>query len=188
MIGTGLSLVNSNSKKRNLCYYTYKKGTFDSKAPKFSLSWIYDFTESAHHSNDWQKVYNGNIPWRSLPSLKPSHPNAHHPFNQNLTRFFSLGLHLLLHPPDSEHASHISLISPHLTMVRRTLRRQFNRDQLVNLPRDPNKKSTMARQFKQVNYGLEVAPAQIIHPNKPSNSPGLETIHEEGAEGFDEDA
>ncbi|KAK4750083.1 hypothetical protein SAY87_027532 [Trapa incisa] len=103
-------------------------------------------------------------------------------------KFFSLGLHLLLHPPDSEHASHISLISPHLTMVRRTLRRQFNRDQLVNLPRDPNKKSTMARQFKQVNYGLEVAPAQIIHPKKPSNSPGLETIHEEGAEGFDEDA
>lgn len=46
----------------------------------------------------------------------------------------------------------------------------------------------MAREIKQVNYVIEVAPAQIIDPKKPSSSPGLETIREGGAEGFDEDS
>lgn len=46
----------------------------------------------------------------------------------------------------------------------------------------------MARELANAHYVMEVAPAQIIHPEKPSNSPGLETIWEEGSEGFDEDS
>ncbi|PKH69978.1 hypothetical protein CRG98_050074 [Punica granatum] len=46
----------------------------------------------------------------------------------------------------------------------------------------------MAREIRNVHYVMEVAPAQIIRPKKPSNSPGLETIQEERSEGLDEDS
>ncbi|KAF3442827.1 hypothetical protein FNV43_RR16745 [Rhamnella rubrinervis] len=43
--------------------------------------------------------------------------------------------------------------------------------------------------FSNFNYSwIEVAPARIIYPQKPSNCPGLETIAEEEAEGYDDES
>ncbi|GMN39139.1 hypothetical protein TIFTF001_008384 [Ficus carica] len=44
----------------------------------------------------------------------------------------------------------------------------------------------MAKERRNLNSWLEVAPAPIIHPRKPSNSPSLETIAEEASEGYDD--
>lgn len=41
---------------------------------------------------------------------------------------------------------------------------------------------SMAKERRNLNSWLEVAPAPIIYPQKPSNSPGLETIAEEASE------
>ncbi|KAL4605417.1 hypothetical protein ACB092_09G027100 [Castanea dentata] len=47
----------------------------------------------------------------------------------------------------------------------------------------------MAKEIINLNYWVEVAPAPIIYPQKkPSNSPRLESIAEEGAEEYDVDS
>ena len=43
----------------------------------------------------------------------------------------------------------------------------------------------MAKSRKMYSW-IEVAPAPIIYPEKPSNSPGLETIVEDVAEEYDD--
>ncbi|GKV12209.1 hypothetical protein SLEP1_g23388 [Rubroshorea leprosula] len=40
----------------------------------------------------------------------------------------------------------------------------------------------MAKGSSKLQSWMEVAPAPIIYPQKPSNSPGLETIAEDDAE------
>ncbi|KAB1223835.1 hypothetical protein CJ030_MR2G009188 [Morella rubra] len=45
----------------------------------------------------------------------------------------------------------------------------------------------MASEIRIVDYSIEVAPAPIIYPYKPSNSPSLEPIAEEDAEELDDD-
>lgn len=40
----------------------------------------------------------------------------------------------------------------------------------------------MAKRIRNASSWMEVAPARIIFPTKPSNSPALETIAEEAAE------
>lgn len=45
----------------------------------------------------------------------------------------------------------------------------------------------MAKQIRNLNSWMEVAPAPIIFPTKPSNSPDLETIAEETSEEYDDD-
>lgn len=81
--------------------------------------------------------------------------------------------------------SHISVISL-LPVEGRAFRSHFERYQIAK--RMHAGRQAMAREIRNSHYVMEVAPAQIIHPEKPSNSPGLETIHEEAAEGFDEDS
>ncbi|KAL5740777.1 hypothetical protein ACOSP7_029657 [Xanthoceras sorbifolium] len=39
-------------------------------------------------------------------------------------------------------------------------------------------RASMAKKIKNLQSWMEVAPAPIIYPRKPSNSPGLETIVE----------
>jgi|UniRef100_A0A2N9F9H9 hypothetical protein len=46
----------------------------------------------------------------------------------------------------------------------------------------------MAKETINLNSWIEVAPAPIIHPQKPSNSPSLEPIAEEDAEEYDYDS
>ena len=47
----------------------------------------------------------------------------------------------------------------------------------------------MAKEFINLSSWIEVAPAPIIYPQKkPSNSPRLEPIVEEGAEEYDDDS
>ncbi|KAK8531967.1 hypothetical protein V6N13_131320 [Hibiscus sabdariffa] len=46
--------------------------------------------------------------------------------------------------------------------------------------------SKMAKGRRQSCSWLEVAPAPIIYPEKPSTSPGLETIFEDVAEEYDD--
>ena len=45
----------------------------------------------------------------------------------------------------------------------------------------------MAKEIRDLSSWIEVAPAPIIFPTKPSNTPGLETITEEAAEEYDDD-
>ena len=47
----------------------------------------------------------------------------------------------------------------------------------------------MAKEIINMNYWVEVSPAPIIYPQKkPSNSPRLEPIVEEGAKEYDDDS
>ncbi|BFG35978.1 hypothetical protein CerSpe_222520 [Prunus speciosa] len=46
----------------------------------------------------------------------------------------------------------------------------------------------MAKEMKNLSGWMEVLPAPIIYPQKPSNSPGLETIFEESIEESDDDS
>ncbi|OMO72507.1 hypothetical protein CCACVL1_17751 [Corchorus capsularis] len=46
----------------------------------------------------------------------------------------------------------------------------------------------MAKESRKLNSWMEVAPAPIIYPKKPSNSPGLETIAEDVAGEYDDKA
>lgn len=46
----------------------------------------------------------------------------------------------------------------------------------------------MAKEIRNLQPWMEVAPALIVFPHKPSNCPGLETINEEGAEEQDDDS
>ncbi|MBA0572945.1 hypothetical protein Golob_000246 [Gossypium lobatum] len=45
---------------------------------------------------------------------------------------------------------------------------------------------SMAKESRQRSSWMEVAPAPIIYPEKPSSSPGLETIFEDVAEEYDD--
>jgi len=45
----------------------------------------------------------------------------------------------------------------------------------------------MSKRMRKLSSWIEVAPAPIIFPKKPSNTPSLETITEEAAEEFDND-
>jgi len=47
--------------------------------------------------------------------------------------------------------------------------------------------SKMSKGMRKVSSWIEVAPAPIIFPKKPSNTPTLETITEEAAEEFEKD-
>ncbi|KAE9589992.1 hypothetical protein Lalb_Chr21g0314811 [Lupinus albus] len=44
----------------------------------------------------------------------------------------------------------------------------------------------MAKGIRNLSSWMEVAPAPIIFPKKPSNMPSLETITEETAEDYDD--
>jgi hypothetical protein len=46
----------------------------------------------------------------------------------------------------------------------------------------------MAKEIKKLNFWIEVAPAPIIYPRKPSNSPRLEPIPEEDLGEYDDDS
>ncbi|EOY07832.1 Uncharacterized protein TCM_022156 [Theobroma cacao] len=48
--------------------------------------------------------------------------------------------------------------------------------------------SLMAKGSRKMYNWIEVAPAPIIYPQKPSNSPGLETIVEDVAEEYDDNS
>lgn len=45
----------------------------------------------------------------------------------------------------------------------------------------------MAKEIKNLDAWMEVAPAPVIYPRKTSNSPGLETILEESVEECDDE-
>ncbi|KAF5471811.1 hypothetical protein F2P56_008578, partial [Juglans regia] len=54
--------------------------------------------------------------------------------------------------------------------------------------RKKERKISMAKEIRNImSCWIEVAPAPIIYPQKPSNSPSLEPIAEEDAEEFDQD-
>nr|DAD27993.1 TPA_asm: hypothetical protein HUJ06_029461 [Nelumbo nucifera] len=44
------------------------------------------------------------------------------------------------------------------------------------------------KQMRCLRYWIEVAPALVISPRKPSNSPALETITEEGIQEYEDDS
>nr|DAD26179.1 TPA_asm: hypothetical protein HUJ06_027647 [Nelumbo nucifera] len=43
----------------------------------------------------------------------------------------------------------------------------------------------MGKPIRCVGYWVEVIPALVISPEKPSNTPSLETIREEGTEEYE---
>lgn len=45
----------------------------------------------------------------------------------------------------------------------------------------------MSKGMRKLSSWIEVAPAPVIFPKKPSNTPTLETITEEAAEDFEND-
>ncbi|KAI4300273.1 hypothetical protein L6164_033670 [Bauhinia variegata] len=47
--------------------------------------------------------------------------------------------------------------------------------------------SSMAKEIRKLNSWIEVAPAPVIFPTKPSNSPALETIAEEAGPEYDDE-
>ena len=47
---------------------------------------------------------------------------------------------------------------------------------------------SMAKESRKRCFWMEVASAPIIYPQKPSNSAGLETIVEDDAEEYDDNA
>ncbi|GFY93335.1 hypothetical protein Acr_08g0017310 [Actinidia rufa] len=46
----------------------------------------------------------------------------------------------------------------------------------------------MENKMRKMSLWMEVAPTLIMYPLRPSNTPDLETIAEEGHEGCDEDS